>query len=132
MEDGAFVVPTGPGLGVEVDEDKLAEYRDGVLEHHQGDGAMRFGFARQRHYQRHVELVQRAERLDPTPRGSPTRRSTATCMDPRALATSTERIGLGLGATNPFTRHPAMTSCAIASSRKWRRAASRSRSALAT
>jgi muconate cycloisomerase len=32
MEDGAFVVPTGPGLGVEVDEDKLAEYRDGDVE----------------------------------------------------------------------------------------------------
>jgi muconate cycloisomerase len=32
MEDGAFLVPTGPGLGVEVDEDKLAEYRDGDVE----------------------------------------------------------------------------------------------------
>jgi muconate cycloisomerase len=32
MEDGAFVVPTGPGLGVEVDEGKLAEYRDGAVE----------------------------------------------------------------------------------------------------
>jgi muconate cycloisomerase len=32
MEDGAFVVPTGAGLGVEVDEEKLAEYRDEDVE----------------------------------------------------------------------------------------------------
>lgn len=32
MEDGALVVPTAPGLGVEVDEQKLARYRDGDVE----------------------------------------------------------------------------------------------------
>jgi muconate cycloisomerase len=32
MRDGALVVPTGPGLGVEIDEDKLAHYREGDLE----------------------------------------------------------------------------------------------------
>jgi muconate cycloisomerase len=28
-EDGALVVPTGPGLGIELDEEKVAKYRDG-------------------------------------------------------------------------------------------------------
>ena len=32
MRDGALVVPDGPGLGVEVDEDKLAYYRSGDVE----------------------------------------------------------------------------------------------------
>lgn len=32
MEDGALLVPTGPGLGVDVDEEKLARYRDGEIE----------------------------------------------------------------------------------------------------
>ena len=137
MEEGAFVVATGPGLGVEVDEDKLAEYRDGDVERIglEQAVAMRFGFGHvpSGHYQRHVELVQRAERL-----GFDTAwiADQTFYRDPyvilAALATSTERIGLGLGATNPFTRHPAMTSRAIASSRRWRPAASRSRSAPAT
>lgn len=32
MEGGDFLVPTNPGLGIEVDEDKLAKYREGDLE----------------------------------------------------------------------------------------------------
>jgi len=32
MKDGALVVPKGPGLGVNVDEDKLAKYREGDIE----------------------------------------------------------------------------------------------------
>jgi len=32
MVDGALVVPTGPGLGVEIDEEKLARYREGDVE----------------------------------------------------------------------------------------------------
>jgi muconate/chloromuconate cycloisomerase len=32
MEDGAFVVPSGPGLGVELDEAKLEQYREGEVE----------------------------------------------------------------------------------------------------
>lgn len=32
MRDGALVVPTGPGLGVEIDEIKLAKYREGDIE----------------------------------------------------------------------------------------------------
>lgn len=32
VEDGAFVVPDGPGLGFEIDEEKLAKYRDGDIE----------------------------------------------------------------------------------------------------
>ncbi len=32
MEDGALLVPTGPGLGIEVDEEKLARHRDGDIE----------------------------------------------------------------------------------------------------
>ena len=32
MRDGALVVPDGPGLGVGVDEDKLARYREGAVE----------------------------------------------------------------------------------------------------
>lgn len=32
MEDGALCVPTGPGLGIELDGDKLAEYREGDVE----------------------------------------------------------------------------------------------------
>lgn len=36
MVDGALVVPTRPGLGVEVDEDKLARYREGDVERFEG------------------------------------------------------------------------------------------------
>lgn len=32
MKDGALVVPTGPGLGVEIDEGKLDQYREGEIE----------------------------------------------------------------------------------------------------
>jgi L-alanine-DL-glutamate epimerase-like enolase superfamily enzyme len=32
MEDGALVVPQGPGLGVDVDESRLAAYREGEIE----------------------------------------------------------------------------------------------------
>ena len=32
MQDGALVVPTAPGLGIEVDETKLARYRIGDVE----------------------------------------------------------------------------------------------------
>lgn len=32
MEDGALVVPNGPGLGVELDESKLENYREGDVE----------------------------------------------------------------------------------------------------
>jgi muconate cycloisomerase len=32
MQEGALVVPTGPGLGIEVDENKLAKYREGDVE----------------------------------------------------------------------------------------------------
>jgi 5,10-methylenetetrahydromethanopterin reductase len=79
---------------------------------------MRFGFGHvpSGHYQRHVELVQRAERLgfdDAWIADQTFYRDPYVIL--AALATSTERIGLGLGATNPFTRHPAMTTRAIAS-----------------
>ncbi len=36
MEDGALVVPRGPGLGVEVDEEKLERYREGDVERFEG------------------------------------------------------------------------------------------------
>jgi muconate cycloisomerase len=32
MREGALVVPTGPGLGIELDLDKLAHYREGEVE----------------------------------------------------------------------------------------------------
>jgi muconate cycloisomerase len=32
MVDGALVVPTAPGLGVDVDEEKLARHREGDVE----------------------------------------------------------------------------------------------------
>lgn len=32
MEDGALLVPHGPGLGIEIDEEKLATHRDGDIE----------------------------------------------------------------------------------------------------
>lgn len=32
MKDGAFVVPDGPGLGVELDEGRVAKYREGDVE----------------------------------------------------------------------------------------------------
>jgi L-alanine-DL-glutamate epimerase-like enolase superfamily enzyme len=33
MKDGALIVPTNPGLGVELDEAKLVKYREGEVEH---------------------------------------------------------------------------------------------------
>lgn len=33
MKDGALIVPRGAGLGIDVDEDKLARYREGDIEH---------------------------------------------------------------------------------------------------
>src|SRR5262245_15757832 len=36
MEDGALVVPQGPGLGVTVDEEKLEHYREGDVETFEG------------------------------------------------------------------------------------------------
>jgi L-alanine-DL-glutamate epimerase-like enolase superfamily enzyme len=32
MDGGDFVVPSGPGLGIEIDENKLAMYREGDVE----------------------------------------------------------------------------------------------------
>jgi muconate cycloisomerase len=32
MKDGDYVVPTGPGLGIEIDEGKIAKYREGDVE----------------------------------------------------------------------------------------------------
>jgi L-alanine-DL-glutamate epimerase-like enolase superfamily enzyme len=32
MKDGAYIVPDGPGLGVELDEEKIAFYREGDVE----------------------------------------------------------------------------------------------------
>jgi muconate cycloisomerase len=32
MEEGGLVVPSGPGLGVDIDEAKLAQYREGEVE----------------------------------------------------------------------------------------------------
>ncbi len=37
MEDGALVVPTGPGLGIELDESKLDMYREGEVERISGE-----------------------------------------------------------------------------------------------
>jgi muconate cycloisomerase len=38
MVDGALVVPRGAGLGIEVDEEKLARYREGDVELFEADG----------------------------------------------------------------------------------------------
>ena len=32
LEDGAIVVPDGPGFGIEIDEDKVARYRTTLLD----------------------------------------------------------------------------------------------------
>lgn len=37
MEDGALLVPQGPGLGVDIDEEKLQAYRDGDVERFAAD-----------------------------------------------------------------------------------------------
>lgn len=80
--------------------------------------ALSFGFAHvpSEHYRRHVELVLEAERLGFDYAWIPDQ---TFYRDPyvilTALALSTERIRLGLGVTNPYTRHPAMAGRAIAS-----------------
>jgi 5,10-methylenetetrahydromethanopterin reductase len=80
--------------------------------------ALAFGFAHvpSEHYRRHVELVLEAERLGYDYAWIPDQ---TFYRDPyvilTALALSTDRIRLGLGVTNPFTRHPAMAGRAIAS-----------------
>jgi 5,10-methylenetetrahydromethanopterin reductase len=80
--------------------------------------ALAVGFAHvpSEHYRRHVELVLEAERLGFDYAWIPDQ---TFYRDPyvilTALALSTERIRLGLGVTNPFTRHPAMAGRAIAS-----------------
>jgi 5,10-methylenetetrahydromethanopterin reductase len=80
--------------------------------------ALTFGFAHvpSEHWRRHVELVQEAERLGFDYAWIPDQ---TFYRDPyvilTALALSTERIQLGVGVTNPYTRHPAMAGRAIAS-----------------
>src|SRR6266540_3575218 len=77
-----------------------------------------FGFAHvpSEHYRRHVELVLEGERLGFDYAWIPDQ---TFYRDPyvilTALALATERIRLGLGVTNPYTRHPAMAGRAIAS-----------------
>jgi 5,10-methylenetetrahydromethanopterin reductase len=80
--------------------------------------ALAVGFAHvpSEHYRRHVELVREAERLGFDSAWVPDQ---TFYRDPyvilTALALGTERIRLGLGVTNPYTRHPAMAGRAIAS-----------------
>jgi 5,10-methylenetetrahydromethanopterin reductase len=80
--------------------------------------ALTFGFAHvpSEHFRRHVELVLQAERLGFDYAWIPDQ---TFYRDPyvilTALALTTERIRLGLGVTNPYTRHPAMAGRAIAS-----------------
>src|SRR5918999_3272924 len=80
--------------------------------------ALAFGFAHvpSEHWSRHVELVREAERLGFDYAWIPDQ---TFYRDPyvilTALALSTERIRLGVGVTNPYTRHPAMAGRAIAS-----------------
>lgn len=80
--------------------------------------ALAFGFAHipAEHYRRHVELVVEAECLGFDFAWIPDQ---TFFHDPyvilTALALSTERIRLGVGVTNPYTRHPAMAGRAIAS-----------------
>jgi 5,10-methylenetetrahydromethanopterin reductase len=80
--------------------------------------ALTFGFAHvpSEHYRRHVDLVLEAERLGFDYAWMPDQ---TFYRDPyvilTALALATDRIALGLGVTNPYTRHPAMAGRAIAS-----------------
>jgi 5,10-methylenetetrahydromethanopterin reductase len=78
---------------------------------------MKFGFGTKpsEHYQKYVELVRFAERLGFDYAWVPDQtfyRDPFTLL--AALAFSTEEICLGIGVTNPNTRHPAMTARAIA------------------
>jgi 5,10-methylenetetrahydromethanopterin reductase len=78
---------------------------------------MKFGFAHvpASHYSKHIDLVLRGEQLgfdfawiaDQTFYRDP-------YVILTLLAEATDRIKLGLGVTNPFTRHPAMAGRAIA------------------
>lgn len=80
--------------------------------------ALSFGFAHvpSEHYRKHVDLVLEAERLGFDYAWIPDQ---TFYRDPyvilTALALATERIQLGVGVTNPYTRHPAMAGRAIAS-----------------
>jgi 5,10-methylenetetrahydromethanopterin reductase len=80
--------------------------------------ALTFGFAHvpSEHYRRHVELVRLAERVGFDMAWIPDQ---TFYRDPyvilTALALTTDRIRLGVGVTNPYTRHPAMAARAIAS-----------------
>ena len=79
---------------------------------------MKFGFCHvpHDHYARHVELVQLAERLGFDQAWIPDQTFN---HDPyvilAATALATSEIALGVGVSNPFTRHPATTGRAIAS-----------------
>jgi 5,10-methylenetetrahydromethanopterin reductase len=79
---------------------------------------MKFGFCHvpSEHYAKHVELVRRAEDLGFDYAWIPDQ---TFYRDPyvilAALALSTSKIRLGLGVTNPYTRHPAAATRAIAS-----------------
>ena len=80
--------------------------------------ALSFGFAHvpSEHYRKHVDLVLEAERLGFDHAWIPDQ---TFYRDPyvilTALALATEKIRLGVGVTNPYTRHPAMAGRAIAS-----------------
>ena len=78
---------------------------------------MKFGFAEipSEDYRRHVDLVKRAEELGFDYAWTPDQ---TFYRDPYVMlalaARETERIGLGIGVVNPYTRHPAMAARAIA------------------
>ncbi len=78
---------------------------------------MKFGFGHivSEHYQRHVELVQLGETLGYDFAWIPDQTFFA---DPYvvlgAMALNTKTIQLGIGVTNPYTRHPSMNARAIA------------------
>lgn len=78
---------------------------------------MKFGFAEipSEDYRRHVDLVKRAEELGFDYAWTPDQ---TFYRDPYVMlalsARETERIGLGIGVVNPYTRHPAMTARAVA------------------
>jgi 5,10-methylenetetrahydromethanopterin reductase len=79
--------------------------------------ALAVGFAHvpSEHYRRHIELVLEGERVGFDYAWIPDQ---TFFRDPyvilTTLALATDRIKLGLGVTNPFTRHPAMAGRAIA------------------
>jgi len=79
--------------------------------------SLRFGFGHvpAEHYAKHVELVQLGERLG---FDSAWLADQTFFHDPyvvlAAIALATDRIDLGIGVTNPYTRHPAMAARAIA------------------